>query len=306
MKNSILKTEYLKSSKGSSIVIFALTLTIIMVMAALVIDLGNAFLVKATITSAVDAAALAGAQELVTDYSNASNMAQNYVLKNESNLKSIVSTIDADKRGIEVKATKNVSYYFAKVIGFQSRDITAAAKARAENISSLKGVRPLAVVQQTFTYGKLYTLKEGGGGGTTGNYAPIELGGTGAQKYQDNLLNGYNGTINIGDVIYTETGNMAGPTHTVIQQLVSKSADTYDNYSIDCPRVIFLPVVNTLSVNGKKAIKVLGFATFFLEGVTIGSNGTADVVGRFITYCMDGQTSSTASDFGTYSIKLVR
>lgn len=303
MKN--LTISCFKSKTGSSIVIFALALSIFIIMAALVADLGVFFMEKANLTNSVDAATLAGAQELVTNISNVDNIVQSYISKNDANLKSIESTIDSDNRGIEVTAVKNVSFYFAKVIGYNNKDLTSIAKARVENITSLKGIRPIAIVQQTFTYGKLYTLKEGGGGGNTGNYAPIDVGGSGSKVYEDNLLNGYSGTINVGDILYTETGNMAGATQTAVQQLVNQSSDTYDNYSLNCPRVLFLPVVNTLTVNGKKAIQVLGFATFFLEGFTQDSNGRADVLGRFITYCMNGQTSSTTTDFGTYGIKLV-
>jgi hypothetical protein len=298
---------FLKSKKGSSLIILTLTITILFGFAALTLDIGVVALKKAKLSKAVDAAALASAQELVTEKINAKDIAYYYLYRNNHKYKDASCTIDSDYRGVEVAATKDVRYYFANILGMRNKNINAVAKARVENISSLKGVRPIAVVQQTFIYGKLYSLKEGGGGGTTGNYAPIELGGTGANRYRDNLLNGYGGTVSVGDIIMTETGNIAGATQTAIKSIVSQCSDTYYDYSLNCPRVIFLPVVNTLTVNGKKAIRVLGFATFFLEGVSIDSNtGQADVIGRFITYCMDGETSSTISDFGTYGIKLVK
>ncbi|KNY26608.1 pilus assembly protein TadG-related protein [Pseudobacteroides cellulosolvens] len=297
----------LKSKKGSSVILLILTITILLGITACVLDIGVVVLEKAKLSKAVDAATLAAAQELVTEKTNVQNLAYEYLYRNNQNYKNASCTIDIDYRGVEVAAAKDVDYYFANIFGIRKKNIEAVAKARVENISSLSGVRPIAVVQQTFIYGKRYSLKEGGGGGTTGNYAPIGLGGNGANVYKSNLLNGYSGTINVGDIILTETGNIAGSTQTAINYLTSQCSDTYYNYSLNCPRVIFLPVVNTLMVNGKKAIQVLGFATFFLEGVTIDSStGQADVIGRFITYCMDGETSSTISDFGTYGIKLVK
>lgn len=297
----------LKSKKGSSLIILTLTITIILGFAALTLDIGVVALEKAKLSKAVDAAALASAQELVTEKTNAKNAAFEYLYRNNRNYLAASCNIDYDYRGVEVTASKDVRFYFANILGIRNKNIKAAAKAKVENIFSVTGIRPIAVVQQTFIYGKLYSLKEGGGGGTTGNYAPIELGGTGANVYRYNLLNGYNGTVSVGDIIMTETGNIAGATQTGINNMVSQCSDTYYNYSLNCSRVIFLPVVNTLTVNGKKAIKVLGFATFFLEGVSMDSNtGQADVIGRFITYCMDGETSSTISDFGTYGIKLVK
>ncbi len=297
----------MKSKKGSSVILLVLTITILLGITACVLDIGVVVLEKAKLSKAVDAATLAAAQELVTEKTNVQNLAYEYLYRNNQNYINASCTIDIDYRGVEVAAAKDVDYYFANIFGIRKKNIKAAAKARVENISSLSGIIPIAVVQQTFIYGKRYILKEGGGGGTTGNYAPIGLGGTGANIYKNNLLNGYSGTISVGDIILTETGNIAGSTHTAINYLTSQCSDTYYNYSLNCPRVIFLPVVNTLSVNGKKAIQVLGFATFFLEGVTIDSStGQADVIGRFITYCMDGETSSTISDFGTYGIKLVK
>lgn len=298
-----------KSNKGSSVIIFAITLTVITGIAALSVDYGVIVLQKAILSAAVDSAALAGAQELAANSGNAKDTAQSYVLKNQANVKETEITIDPDNRGIEVNATQTVENYFAKTFNKKNQDISAVAKAKIENIKSLSGARPLAVVQQTFDYGKLYTLKEGGGDGTTGNYAALALGGAGASNYGSNLLNGYSGTISVGDVIDTETGNMAGTTQSSINQLMQQCDHnppcTYESYNIKCPRVIFIPVVNTLTVNGKKCVKVLGFATFFLEGVT-SYGGQADVTGRFITYSMQGATASDIGDFGTYGIRLVK
>lgn len=299
----------LNNNRGTSVVIFAIILTVITGMAALSIDFGVIVFQKAQLSAAVDSAALAGAQELVSNPENAKIMAQNYVLKNQANVKNTDITIDPDNRGIEVKAVLTVNNYFAKSFDKNNEDISATAKAKVENIKSLNGARPLAVVQQTFEYGKLYTLKEGGGDGTSGNYAALALGGTGGSNYGNNLLNGYSGKISVGDLIDTETGNMSGNTQSSINQLMLQCNHTppctYDSYNVNCPRVIFISVVDTLIVNGRKCVKVVGFATFFLEGVT-SYGGQADVTGRFITYSMQGATASDIGDYGTYGIRLVK
>lgn len=299
----------LRSRKGSSIVFFAVTLTLIAVVAALTVDIGAFVLEKSKLSSSVDAAALAGAQELVTNSSNTHNIVTEYLAKNIRNLNSTNLIIDGSQKTVEVSGVKSVDGYFARIINVNNHEISSTAKAKVENIVSLKGARPLAVVQQTFTYGSVYTLKEGGGDGTTGNYAAMALGGTGAAVYRNNMLQGYNGTMSVGDIIETETGNISGTTETCINQLVQQCNHTppctYLSYNVNCQRIIFIPVVDTLSVNGRKCVKVLGFATFFLEGVT-SSSGQADVTGRFITYCMHGETSTAINDYGTYGIKLIK
>lgn len=299
----------IKSNKGATVVLFAVIFTTIAVLAALTVDIGVLALEKSRLSAAVDSAALAGAQELIANSGNTQNMVLSYLQKNETVLKDINILVDTNNHSVEVKCVKNTNYYFAKTLGQNNQDISATAKAKIENIKSLKGARPLAVVQQTFTYGKLYTLKEGAGDGTSGNYAAISLGGAGAANYRDNILSGYGGTVSVGDIIDTETGNIAGTTETSITQLINSCNHTppctYQSYNKFCPRIIFIPIVNTLDVNGKKSVKVLGFGTFFLEGVT-DRTGHADVIGRFITYSADGETSSTINDYGTYGIKLVK
>ena len=299
---------FMHSSKGTSIILFVFSLTVLLASAALAIDIGAVTLEKARLSSSVDSAALAGAQELIADSGNVNSVVQNYISKNSEPLKQLDIAVDSSNRTIEVRGVRNVENYFAKVFGKDNQDIASAAKAKVENISALDGAKPLAIIQQTFEYGRLYTLKEGAGDGTSGNYAAIAFGGTGGSRYRDNLLYGYDGTVKVGDMIQTETGNISGTTETCIRQLVNGCSHTplctYEYYNKDCSRIIFIPIVDTLDVNGRKYVKVLGFGTFFLEGVD-SHGGQADVTGRFITYCMNGETSSGINDYGTYGIRLI-
>ena len=303
------KNNIFRSNKGTSIVFFALCLTIVAAFAALVIDIGVLVMEKAKLSSTIDSAVLAGAQELVANSVNAENVVNNYIADNAESLKSVQVSTDSSNRRIQVTGTKTIENYFAKLLGKDSEDISSNATAVVENIKSLSGTRPLAVVQQTFSYGALYTLKDGAGDGTSGNYAAIALGGSGGSNYRDNLLNGYSGTLSVGDMIPTETGNIAGTTQTAINSLIQQCNHTplctYQYYNVHCPRIIFIPIVNTLTVNGKKYVKVLGFGTFFLEG-TVDSGGHTDVIGRFITYTARGEMSTDIGDYGTYGIKLIQ
>lgn len=305
----ILGNHLFSSRKGTSSIVFALAFTVIIGMTALTIDVGQVVFEKSRLSSAMDSAALAGAQELIANSSNTENLVNAYVMKNVGTLKQVNVKVSGSDKTVEVQGVKTVENYFARIFGKDAQDISALAKAKVENIKSLTGARPLAVVQQTFVYGQVYTLKEGAGDGTSGNYAAIALGGTGGSTYRDNLLDGYSGKITVGDMIQTETGNISGTTETCINQLVHGCTHspqcTYQSYNSSCSRIIFIPIVNTLEVNGRKYVKVLGFGTFFLEGVT-NHGGQADVTGRFITYSMQGETSSDINDYGTYGIKLVK
>lgn len=303
------KFALLKSNKGTTFVFFAIVLTVIVAFAALSVDIGVIAYEKSKLSNTVDSAALAGAQELITDIDNTRNVVNNYIAKNNSGLKETNITVNQTDRTVEVTGSKTVANNFAKIFGNNSQDVLATAKARVENISALSGCRPIAVIKQTFVYGNIYTLKEGAGDGYSGNYAAIGLGGNGGSVYEDNLLNGYDGTIRVGDQIPTETGVIAKKTSNSIATLISRCNHTppctHTYYNKNCSRIIFIPVVDTLYVNGKKHIRVLGFATFFLEGA-VNSGGHTDIIGRFITYHADGETSTEINDYGTYGIKLVK
>ncbi len=303
------KLILLKSNKGTTFVFFAIILAVIVAFAALSVDIGVVAFERSKLSNAVDSAALAGAQELVTNIDNTRNIVNNYITKNNSGLKETNILVNESERTVEVTSSKTVTNTFAKIFGNNSQDVFATAMARIENISALSGCRPIAVVKQTFIYGNIYTLKEGASDGYSGNYAAIALGGGGASVYENNLLNGYNGTIRVGDKIPTETGVIAKKTSNSIATLISKCSHTppctHIYYNKNCSRIIFIPVVDTLYVNGKKHIKVLGFATFFLEGA-VNSGGHTDIIGRFITYHADGETSTEINDYGTYGIKLIK
>jgi hypothetical protein len=299
----------MSSNKGSATVFFVMALTVITAAAALVMDIGTVVSEKAILSSTLDAAALAGAQELAYNGDNVQLVVNDYISKNSCNLKELEILVDATTNSVEVRGVKAVDHYFATVFGNDSQDISDSSKAIVANISSMKGISPLAVVEQHFKFGEKYILKEGGGGSNSGNYGALALGGSGASNYRANLLEGYNGTISIGSSVETEPGNMAGPTETAIRQLVQSCSHsplcTYDSYNSNCSRIIYLPIVDTLDVNGRSEVTVLGFATFFLEGVTRYSN-KAEVTGRFIKYAAQGETSSGSNEYGTYCIKLVK
>ncbi len=55
--------------------------------------------------------------------------------------------------------------------------------------------------------------------------------------FKENILYGYDGTIEIGDIIHTEPGNMASSVSAVKEIINSDPGATFDNFSADSPRV---------------------------------------------------------------------
>lgn len=134
-----------------------------------------------------------------------------------------------------------------------SNAIDAAALAAVFPITGASGVRPLAVEKFDFQFGTEYVLKQGAGGSYNGNFGAVALGGKGANNYRNNIKYGYGGLLRIGDWVSTEPGNMSGPTQESIDYLMNQCSHTpkctISQYDPSCPRVITIPIVNTLEVN---------------------------------------------------------
>lgn len=128
-------TNLIKKQDGAVIVLFALVITVLAGMAALVVDLGSVYAEKQKLQNAVDAAALAVATDI--DSSGPTNtaavtLAQPYI--NGIGFNSVTPTAEvsiANKTAM-ITASSTVYYTFAKVLGdtFISKLVTATATAK--------------------------------------------------------------------------------------------------------------------------------------------------------------------------------
>jgi putative Flp pilus-assembly TadE/G-like protein len=133
--------------EGQVILLTALAMVMLLVMVALVVDIGKAYLVQRQLQAGVDAAALAGAQHLPVA-SEATLVAQEYGpmvgSKNEvltgSNVTSTVTMrcvqdapgcqpASGNYNAVNVKATSDVDLLFARVIGIKKLKVKASATA---------------------------------------------------------------------------------------------------------------------------------------------------------------------------------
>ena len=299
----------LKKENGNSLVILSAAMVVLFSAAALVVDLGLGFFEKTRLQNAADAAALAGAQDLSVDTDKAVQTARWYISKNGYDPDSADIQISEDGSSIRVTLEKKINYTFARIIGFTEQVATVHSEAVSASVTGMTGVRPLVIEDIPFVFGNEYVLKEGAGDGYSGNYGAIALGGTGARTYEENLRYGYGGMLYVGDVVSTEPGNMSNVTRRAVNDLIAacnhSPSCTYLNFNRDCPRVIFIPVVDSLQVNGRDEATVVGFASFFLEG-TRNSGGHTEVIGRFVRTVASGEIEVGQRDYGIRGVKLVR
>jgi Flp pilus assembly protein TadG len=124
------------NERGSIMVFVGLSLVIMLAMGAMAVDMGRAYLHRARLARAVDAAALAGARVLregqATAQSHALAIAQVNGVGNGTIGSGINVQFGVNGRGestVNVIATETVSTLFAKVIGISDQDIVAGAEA---------------------------------------------------------------------------------------------------------------------------------------------------------------------------------
>lgn len=298
--------QLLRDQKGSAIVIVALGVTVMMGFGALVVDVGNLYLHKTRLANMADAAALAGVQDLPANSQLAVSNAYRYAAQNGMNSDVVGVTVSNNNRVIGVTATRKVPLFLARIFQLTSSDVTAEAAASISSISGASGIVPFGIVKQPFLFGQNYSLKAGAGGGYNGNYRALALGGTGASNYQGNIQNGYNGKLKIGDWILTETGNMSGPTNQgVAYRIGLDPTATFATVEKGSSRIVVVPVIDSIAVDGRNEVLIVGFAAFFLEG-TGGQGNDNYITGKFRQMVVPGDISAEATNYGLYGSTLIK
>lgn len=302
--------KYLLNKKGNSSIILLFTTIIIIALMSLTVDAGLLYLEKAKLQNTVDSAALAAVSAYGEGREKMLEEAAKYAELNGVQPSELSINIREDNRRVTITAGKSVPLYFARLFSISSSDVGAKAVALTGPITATKGIRPFAVEQQEFAYGETYTLKEGGGDGDTGNYGALSLEGGGARAYKGFLINGYNASppLGVGDEVETEPGNMAGATSDGIQEILE--SDTNDHgedlskLEANCPRLIKIPVVDSMDVNGRSFVTIVGFAAFFLDNLE-SNGGHTEIKGRFVKCVTEGEIDENGAGYGLFGTKLV-
>lgn len=158
----------------------------------------------------------------------------------------------------------------------------------ASNFSDCSGSAPTGFIAPRDVDGRLVELKLGSGSnagdGSPGNFYPVALGGTGASNYENNIRYGWGGTVRIGDILTTETGNMTGPTRQGVDYLISLDPSARlvtgpngrmyvwsDRYPPnESPRIVPIALFDPTDPpgNGRTTFRVANIGAFFIASVS--------------------------------------
>jgi Flp pilus assembly protein TadG len=306
-----------RSGRGQIVVLVSLVLPVLLGAIALGTDVAIFYFNWAQLQKAADAAVIAGANYLPSNPSLAQQTTDQYAEMNGIASSEIVATtVASDNLSIQIQAKRTVPYYFARVLGLSTGAVAVKATAGLQASNSASGLVPIGLQYNTpLTTYQTVTLKLAPAQGSVGpgNWEPLAMGYTpnadpGGANYKANLENGYDSTINIGDQIYTETGNLVGPTQQGINYRLSQgsttdSGGTATNHTLNDPRVIEIPLVNFSDINGSSQVPVMGFAELWISSV----DGAGNITAEFINQVSAQNTpSSSAPQYGAFSVVLMQ
>jgi Flp pilus assembly protein TadG len=301
------------NERGQAVVLMVISLAVLTGMAALVLDVGLWMRTDRRLQATADAAALAGAQKLPTDVAGAKALAQTYANQNGGDVLGAnisVTTTYTSNDTISVRAAKTQSGIFSKILGINSANIKADAKARVDSPQQARYVAPMVVycghsliqncngnhtptfgVQTTMDYDKM---------GAPGAFGMLNLdndnGTPGASEEGNWILHGYDKYLPLG--MYR-----SDPGAKFSSQNVSGALDARVG------TVLLFPVFKTLSGTGQNAqYDIIGWIGFYLTKETTHGND-ATLEGYFTEYIAQGilaQSGSGAPNtFGVRSVQLV-
>jgi len=286
-----------RSKKGQMAVVMMMVMLPLLSLIGLGADIGLLFFQWGIAQKAADAAVLAGAGYLPNHTSTAKTTASTYATTNGLKTSEITSnTVAADNMSITMTTSRTVPYYFLQLVGVSSGTVKPMAKAGIQqNSEQARGLIPIGLPCSssscTYTTGTLYQLVQAGATGKggswslgPGNWGRLALGAPGATQFLNNLINGYQGSINVNDYINAETGQVNGPTAMGVGDRVSTglavnatvSNPTLATVPAYDPRLVAVPLVDFTGATGTSVpVQVKGFALMWLDSYTSqGANKT--------------------------------
>lgn len=300
-------SAFIKDRRGLSLLMVSVGIMSLFGMAALVTDFGRIALTRQQLVNAVDSAALGASRDLTLNpdpYTREMTARQRAVdIASANGAPSESITVNIENAKISVAAEKTVELIMSRAFGVTRRTVRARAAAQVGSITSYRGVAPLTIREQSLVYGQLVTLKYGSPD-SPGNFGALALAGRGSRNYRQNLINGFQDTIRMGDVLDTEPGNMSGPTDGIEERLARCTGGcTFDNFEPNCPKVIVIPTHAT-DLQGRDQITVTGFAAFFVDREATGSSED-EIKGYFVRMAAEGEPDFFRPVTSLYGAKLV-
>ncbi len=295
-----------RSERGQALALTAVSITVLVAVAAFVLDVGSWYRAHRHTQAIVDASALAGAQKLPGSPDQARALALRYAAANGGGVSSgdiAFSTETMPNDTISVKAKKNAPGLFAKLFGIDPVGVSATAKARAFGIAQAQYSAPFAVDRRhpdlsgpgCPCFGQPTTLDLNSVG--PGAFKVLDLdgsqGGIGQQTLAEWILEGYGGDMPLG-WYYSDPGAKFNP------QEVQSALDRRIGDDL------LFPIYDQIQKQGANfQYDIVGWVGFHLTGYD--ARGNNSILQGYFTHVVWTGIESTSSQpyFGAAIVKLV-
>jgi hypothetical protein len=305
----------LKSQRGQSMVLTLVFLTVLLGMAAAVIDVGGWYRAHRQTQSTADATALAGAQNL-PHTANAKTLALDYAGRNGGGVNSADVTFSSDRGAndtIHVTARKTVPGLFTKLMGINSVTARSTAAARISPMTSAKYAAPIGVdyrhdklhcnaalvCNPEFGVDTVIDFNKVGPGAFKLINIDSSHGGVSPKTLGDWMLNGLDAYMDVNQWYYSDPGMK--PNSANFQNALDQR--------IGPGKELLLPIYNDTRGDGAGFdYHVVGWAGYQVTGYTINGSKDAVVNGKFVEIIWEGIQSEHGGepDFGARSVELVQ
>lgn len=296
------------NQRGQSLVLSLLFLTVLIGMAAIVIDVGSWYRADRKLQANADAAALAGAHELPESTATAQVAAVAYADTNDGGVKGAdvkFRTTVVPNDTIEVLADRPAPGFFANMFGRSVVDVRAKAVARTGTLVGARWAAPIAVDEQhemlqCQCYGPenpttLDFFKVGPGAFRLINIDSSH-GGTSPSTLGDWIRSGLDATMNNNRWYYSDPGMKPNSSH------VKGALDFRDETEL------LFPVYSQVRGSGSGfEYWVVGFAVFHITDWDIHGSKDSRLHGYFVDMLWEGIISESAGDpnFGANTVALI-
>jgi Putative Flp pilus-assembly TadE/G-like len=288
---------------GQAIVVTAVFLAVFMGLAAAVLDVGAWYRQHRQLQTTADAAALAGAHEVLGNPSGGIALAVDYAAKNGGGVTASDVTITGDT--IAVRATKPAPGIFAGLFGLDSIDVVARAKARSGVPNEARWAMPIVVDEKhplisgsgcpCFDEDTELDFEKVGPGAFRLVNLDDSHGGTGPGTLGQWINEGFDGYMPL-QWYYSDPGFKPSSSHV---------QDALENRIGD--ELLFPVYRGTRSQGAGFEYEVIGWIGFLLTGYEVKGSKTGKLFGSFTQVIWEGILSESGSgeDFGVTSIELI-
>lgn len=317
-----------REERGQALILCVAAVGALIAMVGFAVDVAAAYHMQRRAQAAADASAMAAAQYLPNNTGTATDASRAVKAINLSTGTMTEQYLATYTGNDTVLATARASSgnVFVKVLGFSGFDVSASAKAIAGSYAGWAGnIAPWITDRTNVNWGTSIQFKtdQAGNGNFGGLILPLQESGcgpgTGGNDYRAAINNTeHSCLVEVGDVLDSKTGNLAGPTQHGLQERVvngQHASSPFDPYSIlqatsdgyalttyNHANLVVIPVTDSIG-NGRASFTVVGFAWFIItsytnktvNGMFIGSQAPSKAI------CPTASDPNAPCPFGAYN-----